>query len=176
MGNLTTMNPEHIITNMGYHRLGVGDTILASDLATWPDNPEKLVAVGNEYVGQYVLDSHEPTFWRLRKGDAAYGAIGDDINIIAHQYGIETEMGRRALRIALANIQTLDRKQRDYGSSNIAAFGEYGVMVRVWDKVSRLRNLLQNVKDPANESVEDTWLDLANYAIIGLMCRRGEWR
>lgn len=68
------MNPEHIITNMGYHRLGVGDTILASDLATWPDNPEKLVAVGNEFVGQYVLDSHEPTFWRLRKDEFHTGA------------------------------------------------------------------------------------------------------
>lgn len=150
-----------------FTEIGVGNTLTHGDHYMSNDGVRP---VSDHMIGRIVTDDEPFTFLRpLLTGDNA-------IDAVAQQYGIETEMGRRALRIALANIQTLDRKQRDYGSSNIAAFGEYGVMVRVWDKVSRLRNLLQNVKDPANESVEDTWLDLANYAIIGLLCRRGEWR
>jgi hypothetical protein len=98
------------------------------------------------------------------------------LNALADAYGIETEMGREALRIAVDNIQVMDSKQRDYGSNNIAAFGEYGVLVRTWDKVSRLKNLLQNNSEPKNESIEDSWLDLANYAIIGVLCRRNLWK
>lgn len=69
----------------------------------------------------------------------------------------------------------LVRKQRDYGHGNILAFGEPGVLVRVSDKVERLKNLhkIGKLNDPQNESVNDTWMDLANYAIIALMLRRG---
>lgn len=28
---------------------------------------------------------------------------------------------------------------------------------------------------PANEAIEDTWMDIANYAIIAQLCRKGEW-
>ena len=64
-------------------------------------------------------------------------------------------------------------KQRDYGPGNITAHGEYGVMVRASDKLARLNNLL-NKKGPARfESIQDSWADLANYAIIAMMLRRG---
>lgn len=108
---------------------------------------------------------------------------------LASQLGLKTDIGRKALAIALDNIQTLDRKQQDYGSQNIARHGELGVLVRCDDKTARLQNLLANRKtmiladDPAecqmapkNESILDSWLDLANYALIGAMCHLGEWR
>lgn len=64
-------------------------------------------------------------------------------------------------------------KQKDYGPKNILDFGEKGVLVRANDKVARLRNLLwKKDKTPENESIEDSWKDLANYAIIALMLRR----
>ena len=66
-------------------------------------------------------------------------------------------------------------KNRDYGPGNIAAFGEFGVVVRASDKVHRLANLLQSGKQPEHEKIEDTWLDLANYGLIGLLCRRDWW-
>lgn len=70
---------------------------------------------------------------------------------------------------------TMISKQRDYGPGNIANFGEFGVLVRTSDKFERLKNLLQSGADPQNESLDDTWLDLANYGLIGLMVRRGLW-
>ena len=64
-------------------------------------------------------------------------------------------------------------KQYDYGIDNILGFGEQGLVVRLWDKINRLKNLIWNNQRPKNESVEDTLNDIAGYAIIGLMLRRG---
>lgn len=95
---------------------------------------------------------------------------------LAKQLGIETEIGIEALGVAISNCQTLDKKQRAYGSGNISAFGEYGVLVRVSDKFERLKNLLTLKGDLNYESIEDSWLDLANYGLIGFMVRKGLWK
>lgn len=67
-----------------------------------------------------------------------------------------------------------DSKQHDYGPGNIAAFMDYGCLVRMSDKVNRMKHLY--AKDsPKHESVDDSFLDAANYSIIALMCRKGIW-
>ena len=68
----------------------------------------------------------------------------------------------------------LYRKQQDYGTRNIEDFGSMGVLVRANDKLSRLKNLTTKTTKPGFESVEDTWLDLAGYAILGLLMHRAE--
>lgn len=67
------------------------------------------------------------------------------------------------------------RKQMDYGVGNIAAFGILGVAVRASDKIERLRNLLLKNRNPSNESLRDTFMDLANYGLIGMMLLDGQW-
>ena len=82
--------------------------------------------------------------------------------------GVETfeeSCRQTALRIA----EIVIAKQHDYGHDNILAFRERGVVVRLWDKISRLKNLVWENNDPKNESIEDTFTDIAGYAIIGLM-------
>lgn len=66
-------------------------------------------------------------------------------------------------------------KQRDYGSANIPAFGLVGVVVRMNDKFERLKNLLKTGRKPSNESLEDTLVDVANYAMIALAVHRSWW-
>ena len=89
---------------------------------------------------------------------------------------LKTEIGKRALRRAFENIKLLDKKQQDYGSKNISLSGEIGIQVRLQDKVCRLKNLLENNSNaPQNESIFDTYQDIANYGIIGDMLKRGEW-
>ena len=61
-------------------------------------------------------------------------------------------------------------KQRDYGPGNITAFGEVGVLVRLNDKIERLKHLIGNGLVPTNESLEDTWLDIVNYGRSGGQC------
>lgn len=74
----------------------------------------------------------------------------------------------------LAEIRaTLISKQMDYGKSNILDFGEIGILVRTNDKIARLKNLIMNNKKAKNESVDDSWKDLAGYAVLALMLRRG---
>lgn len=68
------------------------------------------------------------------------------------------------------------KKQRDYGPHNISINGQVGVVVRINDKVQRLRNLiLESPSCPNNEAIEDTWLDCLGYGLIGLLVCRGKW-
>ncbi len=62
-------------------------------------------------------------------------------------------------------------KQHDYGHRNITDFGEFGVLVRLNDKVARLKNLYAKNREPKNETVNDSWMDICNYAAIALMLR-----
>jgi len=74
-------------------------------------------------------------------------------------------------------VQTLAKKQHDYGPNNILRFGQRGLMIRLWDKTSRLDNLETKGYDPAvQESRFDTMLDIAGYATIGIMLERGWFR
>lgn len=70
-------------------------------------------------------------------------------------------------------------KQLDYGPGNINnAFGGpiNGLLVRIGDKFERLKNLFKKNKAiPQHESIEDSFKDLANYAVIGIMIQRGKW-
>jgi len=69
-------------------------------------------------------------------------------------------------------------KQEDYGPLNIArAPGGplNGLRVRIFDKISRINNLIDENQDPKHESLRDSFLDLANYGIIALMVLDGTW-
>lgn len=69
-------------------------------------------------------------------------------------------------------------KQRDYGPYNIsrAPGGPInGLLVRMNDKMERLKNLYYGSTEPQNETLEDSFIDMANYAVICLMVQRGEW-
>lgn len=83
-------------------------------------------------------------------------------------------------KIYTQNLETLDGKQRDYGDANLTKYGEMGVEVRMSDKWSRLTNLLKhegaNDAGPhVRESIEDTLLDLSNYALILYVMRKRLW-
>ena len=69
-------------------------------------------------------------------------------------------------------------KHRDYGPKNIsdAPGGPLnGLLVRMHDKMARAQHLNYNMFTPNHESLEDTFMDLANYAIIAMLVLRGEW-
>jgi|TARA_B100001939_G_scaffold347563_1_gene369586 hypothetical protein len=80
------------------------------------------------------------------------------------------------------------RKHMDYGLNNIALGGDLtdesdkkfsltGLCIRLTDKISRLKNLLSNGKNYVKgESMEDTFIDIANYGIIGLLVGRDKWK
>jgi hypothetical protein len=75
-------------------------------------------------------------------------------------------------------LAILVKKQADYGPFNIwnaPGGATNGLMVRMSDKLERLKNLIYNSVEPSNEALEDSFVDLANYAIIALLVERGVW-
>ena len=75
-------------------------------------------------------------------------------------------------------VDLLLSKHKDYGPKNIsdAPGGALnGLRVRMHDKLARINNLYNSQTNPEHESLEDSFKDMANYAIIGLLVLRGEW-
>lgn len=73
-------------------------------------------------------------------------------------------------------LKTFIQKHKDYGKGNILDTGELGIVFRINDKLRRLQNLQENGKKPSNEAIEDTWTDIAVYAIIALLVRNGKFK
>lgn len=69
-----------------------------------------------------------------------------------------------------------ERKNHDYGDSFGKSFKEYGMAmpcIRLEDKLNRLKALTRNGNQQVNdESIDDTLMDLANYAIMTLVERK----
>jgi len=71
-------------------------------------------------------------------------------------------------------LATFIKKHRDYGKGNILSIKELGIAFRTSEKIERLKNLLMNPgQTPENESIEDSWLDIAVYGVIAKMYRKG---
>lgn len=71
-------------------------------------------------------------------------------------------------------LLTFIKKHRDYGKGNILSIKELGIAFRLSEKIERLKNLLLNpTKQPENESISDNVQDIAVYAVILEMYRRG---
>ena len=94
--------------------------------------------------------------------------------MIARELYLETHLGDTTTELS----ELLLSKHRDYDPKNIslAPGGPInGLRVRMHDKLARINNLVDNGADPQHESLEDSFKDMANYAIIGLLVLRGQW-
>ncbi len=82
------------------------------------------------------------------------------------------------VEITNANVLLLVKKQKDYGSKNISQSPGgplNGLRVRMFDKLARINNLVETGAKPENESLRDSFLDIANYAIIAMMVLDKQW-
>lgn len=65
-----------------------------------------------------------------------------------------------------------DRKNADYGNSFDKSLDEFGLVasvVRMSDKMERIKSLTNKEAEVKDESIEDTLIDLANYAIMTVL-------
>ena len=99
------------------------------------------------------------------------------------------ELSAEYKRIGNEMYEMFAAKHMDYGLNSIALGGDItrneddkkfsltGLCIRLTDKVSRLKNLLLNGKNYVKgEGMEDTFIDIANYGIIGLLVGRDKWK
>ena len=77
----------------------------------------------------------------------------------------DQELEHKLADLMLEYFNLWKQKQRSYGPHNIGAFGAAGCLIRSNDKVQRLRRHYFLSKDVSlsDESIEDTWKDLAGY-------------
>lgn len=68
--------------------------------------------------------------------------------------------------------KTYAAKNHDYGNSfeqSLDKFGLLAAVVRMGDKMNRIESLSKKEAEVKDESIKDTLLDLANYAIMTVM-------
>lgn len=78
--------------------------------------------------------------------------------------------------------ETYKVKNKAYGDAFTKSYNEYGLImpcIRLEDKLNRFKNLINSsvkaiCQESCDESMEDTLLDLANYAIMTVLELRTE--
>lgn len=151
--------------------LGTGERIDHSCLIQFAGD-ETMYPVTEDALGEIITGEEMATYRRPIACDVGI----TELRILGDHIGLKTEVGFKALELALSDVKLLDSKHQDYGPGNIAAHGEYGVLVRCSDKLARLTKLLTNVQEPKHESIDDSWKDLTNYGLIARIFRAGNWR
>lgn len=80
-------------------------------------------------------------------------------------------------RITSKMLETYEAKNHDYGSSFAELRKKYpvSILIRLTDKLNRLNVLMGGESAKVNdESIEDTLLDIANYAVLELVERAAD--
>ena len=109
-----------------------------------------------------------------------------DVKVFEKEY---PELSKEFKQIQKEMYEMFARKNIDYGLNNIALGGDIlnnkddkqfsltGLCIRLTDKISRLKNLLINGRSfVEGEGIQDTFIDIANYGIIGLLVGRDKWK
>ena len=111
--------------------------------------------------------------------------VSETVEIFENEY---PELSEEFKKIGNEMYEMFARKHMDYGLNNIALGGDLtnkddkkfsltGLCIRLTDKISRLKNLLINGRSfVKGEGMEDTFIDIANYGIIGLLVGRDKWK
>ena len=91
------------------------------------------------------------------------------------------------MAIVEEQLELFSKKHLDYGMHNITAgtslanedersFALTGLWYRISDKVNRWKNMIITGRKAQNETLIDTYQDLANYGIIAQLVERGMWK
>ncbi len=121
-----------------------------------------------------------------KRGIDNFAAYND---VVAHFEVEYPELSKEFKSIQKEMYEMFAAKHMDYGLNNIALGGDIvnnsddkqfsltGLCIRLTDKISRLKNLLINGKAfVEGEGIQDTFIDIANYGIIGLLVGRDKWK
>ena len=126
----------------------------------------------------------EKEFDKLVKKEETIDGLGV-VEVFETEY---PELAEEYKRIGMEMYQMFAAKHMDYGLNNIALGGDLkseddkkfsltGLCIRLTDKISRLKNLLINGKNYVRgEGMEDTFIEIANYGIIGLLVGGDKWK
>ena len=136
-------------------------------------------------VSKYHELISEEEFDQLVEAETNGVKVSKAVETFENEY---PELSEEYKRISEEMYEMFARKHMDYGLNNIALGGDLtnpedkkfsltGLAIRLTDKISRFKNLLINGKNYVRgEGMEDTFIDIANYGIIGLLVGRDKWK
>jgi len=149
---------------------------------SWDAGAESAVAHLAQFAAEFQRD--DGVFSPVFIGLGTY-VNADDLFDITDQTAVQLmqRAGVAALHILyetepFANktiVETLIKKQHDYGHRNILTFGLRGLAVRLCDKIARMENLTKRGSEAQNEALTDTYLDIVGYAALALMLEDGSF-
>ena len=129
----------------------------------------------------------DPSLFNMNK-EELIKELEESDHIVAHFEKEYPELSQEFKIIQDEMYRMFAAKHMDYGLQNISLGGDLtkendkkfsltGLAIRLTDKISRLRNLLTNGRNfVKGEGMEDTFIDIANYGIIGLLVGRDKWK
>ena len=134
-----------------------------------------------EFDKLVAKDKYHKTTSKINRGII----VSEAVETFENEY---PELSEEYKRISEEMYEMFARKHMDYGLNNIALGGDLknsedkkfsltGLCIRLTDKISRLKNLLINGKNYVKgEGMEDMFIVIANYGIIGLLVGRDKWK
>lgn len=87
---------------------------------------------------------------------------------------VESDETTTITKIALDIVRMLEKKNKDYGDSYAILREEYGpisFVIRLSDKINRLKTLVNKPQADSDESLEDTIRDIIGYCLLELEYR-----
>lgn len=115
----------------------------------------------NKEMRELLIDIHSFTILIIALYDISNADIEENPFILFNKY---EEIQEKTLKI-------FEKKNADYGDA-FAIYGTIGVLVRMGDKFLRIQSLIKKTDYKGNvidESINDTLLDLVNYAAMAVM-------
>lgn len=126
-------------------------------------------------IGDLVTLANEVQYKKITPEEICKGLDAIRVNLEVLEENDKTLSNTSAHQfkdIVKGMIETYVRKNHDYGNSfdkSLDKFGLVASVVRIGDKMNRIESLVQKKAMVQDESIRDTLLDMANYAIMTVM-------
>ena len=129
-----------------------------------------------EVIQQTIEDlatlANEVRYKRITPEEICKGLDAIRVNLEGNDKTLSNTSAHQFKDIVKGMIETYVRKNHDYGNSfdkSLDKFGLVASVVRIGDKMNRIESLVQKKAMVQDESIRDTLLDMANYAIMTVM-------
>ena len=143
----------------------------------------KKIKVIREKTGEEVMNERMDVVGQNGNDGLHYDKLDSAISYIMEKY---PETSKTFQDIQFNQWQLFCKKQKDYGPKNISVgtnlkteeevkLALTGLWFRMNDKMQRFQQIVINNQEPENESLTDTFMDLANYALIAQLVKEKVW-
>ena len=144
---------------------------------------KKKIKVIREKTGEEVMNERMDIVGQNGNDGLHYEQINNAISFIEKNLPLTSKMFQD---IQFNQWELFCKKQKDYGPGNISVgtnletdeevkLALMGLWFKMNDKIQRLKQLVIHNQEPENESLMDSFMDLANYALISQLVNKRVW-